>query len=102
MGKTYHTENLMDTVIPITLNKSVTVNAAIIEHASRELGRLDRAINELWQQRNAIIDVAIDTGNFTKEQREEMHEIVLSAEILVARRNPCWNTANGEGWNKTI
>jgi hypothetical protein len=91
----------MDTVIPITRSKSVTVNAAIIEHASRELGRLDRAINELWQQRNAIIDVAIDNGVFTKEQREEMHEIVLSAEILVARRNHCWNTANSEGWNET-
>ena len=77
----------MDTVIPITRNKSVTVNAAIIEHASRELGRLDRAINQLWQQRNAIIDVAIDTGEITEEQREEMHEIVLSAKILVAQRN---------------
>jgi len=92
----------MDTVIPITLNKSVTVNAAIIENASRELGRLDRAINQLWQQRNAIIDIAIDTGKFTEEQRQEMHEIVLSAEILVARRNHCWNTANGEGWDETI
>ena len=91
----------MDTVIPITLNKSVTVNAAIIENASRELGRLDRAINELWQQRNAIIDVAIDTGEITEDQREEMHEIVLSAKILVAQRNHCWNTANGEGWNET-
>ena len=92
----------MNTVIPITLNKSVTVNTAIIEHASRELGRLDRAINELWQKRNAIIDVAIDNGVLTEEQREEMHEIVLSAEILVARRNHCWNTGNGEGWNETV
>ena len=92
----------MDTVIPITLNKSITVNAAIIEHASRELGRLDRAINELWQQRNTIIDVAIDTGVFTEEQHEEMHELILSAEILVARRNYCWNTANGEGWNDYV
>lgn len=92
----------MDTVIPITRNKSVTVNAAIIEHASRELGRLDRAINQLWQQRNAIIDVAIDTGVFKEELREEMHELILSAEILVARRNHCWNTAIGEGWNETV
>ena len=92
----------MDTVIPITRNKSVDVNAAIIENASRELGRLDRAINELWQQRNAIIDVAIGTGAITKEQREEMHELILSAEILVARRNHCWNTANGEGWNSYV
>ena len=92
----------MDTVIPITLNNSITVNAAIIEHASRELGRLDRAINELWQQRNAIIDVAINNGLFTEEQRQEMHEIILSAEILVARRNHCWNTANGEGGNDYV
>ena len=89
----------MDTVIPITLNKSITVNAAIIEHASRELGRLDRAINELWQQRNAIIDTAIGAGVITEEQREEMHELTLSAKILVTRRNHCWNTANGEAWN---
>jgi hypothetical protein len=87
----------MDTVIPITFNKSATVKAAIIEHASREIGRLDRAINELWQQRNAIIDVAIDNGVITEEQHQEMHEIISSAEILVARRNHCWNTANGEG-----
>ena len=92
----------MVTVIPITLNKSVTVNAAIIEHASREIGRLDRAINQLWQQRNAIIDVAIDTGEFTEEQREEMHELILSAEILVTRRDHCWNTANGEVWNDYV
>ena len=92
----------MDTVIPITLNKSVTVNAAIIENASRELGRLDRAINQLWQQRNAIIDVAIVTGEITEEQREEMHELILSAEILVARRNQCWNTANRESWNDYV
>ena len=75
----------------------MTLTEAKVQHAQRELTRLNEAIIELWRERDDLVEQILDSGQtiFTAENQADIRELEMAAQLLDARWTQCYDFING-------